>query len=75
MDRSLPDSSMEFPKQDYWSGLPCPIAGDPPDAGIKRVSLPSPALAGSLPPAPPGKPTLQLTLVSIGQKTHHKKAF
>ena len=37
--------SMEFSRQEYWSGLPFPIAGDLPDPGIKPVSLASPALA------------------------------
>ena len=36
---------MEFSKQEYWSGLPCP-PGDLPDPGIKPVSLTSPELAG-----------------------------
>ena len=35
--------SMEFPKQEYWSVLPFPFPGDPPDPGIK---LTSPELAG-----------------------------
>ena len=35
--------SMEFPRQEYWSGLPFPSPGDPSDPGIKPVSL---ALAG-----------------------------
>ena len=49
--------SMEFPKQEYWSGLPFPTLGDLPDPGIKPVSLVSPALAGRfLPLARPGKP-------------------
>ena len=26
--------SMEFSKQEYWSWLPFPIAGDPSDSGI-----------------------------------------
>ena len=38
--------SMEFPGQEYWSGLPLPISGDLLDPGIKLVSLVSPALAG-----------------------------
>ena len=37
--------SMEFSKQDYWSGLPCPPSGDLPDPGIKPESLESPTLA------------------------------
>ena len=37
--------SMEFSSQEYWSGLPCPPAGDLPDPGIKPTSLMSPALA------------------------------
>jgi len=35
-----------FHKQEYWSGLPCPPAGDLPHPGIKTRSLMSPALAG-----------------------------
>ena len=38
--------SMEFFRQEYWSGLPCFSPGDLPDPGIKPVSLMSPALAG-----------------------------
>ena len=26
--------SIEFSRQEYWSGLPCPPPGDPPDPGI-----------------------------------------
>ena len=37
---------MEFSRQEYWSGLPCPPAGDLPDSGVELVSLTSPALAG-----------------------------
>ena len=35
--------SMEFSRQEYWSGLPIPSPGDLPDPGIKPTS---PALAG-----------------------------
>ena len=46
--------SMGFSRQEYWSGLLCPPAGDLPNPGIKPVSL---ALqADSLPSEPPGKP-------------------
>ena len=27
--------SMEFSRQEYWSGLPFPTPGDPPNPGIK----------------------------------------
>ena len=37
--------SMEFPKQEHWSGLPHPPPGDLPDPGIEHTSLMSPALA------------------------------
>jgi len=30
--------SMEFSRQEYWSGLPFPPPGDFPDPGIKPVS-------------------------------------
>ena len=38
--------SMEFSRQECWSGLSCPPLGYLPDAGIKPVSLTSLALAG-----------------------------
>ena len=38
-----PILSMEFSRQEYWSGLPCPPPGDLPDPGIRSVSLESPA--------------------------------
>ena len=37
---------MGFFGQDYWSGLPCPPAGDLPNLGIEPESFKSPALAG-----------------------------
>ena len=39
---------MGFSRQEYWSALPLPSAGDLPDPGIEPVSLASPALAGRL---------------------------
>ena len=39
---------MGFSKQEYWSGLSCPLLGDLPSTGIKPVSLMSPALAEKL---------------------------
>ena len=49
--------SMEFSRQEYWSGLPFPYPGDLPGPGIEPVSLTSPLnwQAGSLPLVPPGK--------------------
>ena len=38
--------SMEFSRQEYWSGLPFPPAGDLPNPRIEPVSSASPALAG-----------------------------
>ena len=44
---------MGFSRREYWSGLPFPLPGDPPDPGIK---LRSPALqAHSSPSEPPGR--------------------
>ena len=37
---------MGFPRQEYWSGLPCPPPGDLHDPGIEAASLMSHALAG-----------------------------
>ena len=33
-----------FPRQEYWSGLPCPPSEDLPNLAIEAVSLASPAL-------------------------------
>ena len=49
-----PPLSMEFSRQEYWSGLLFPSPGDLPDPGIEPGS---PALqAESLPSEPLGKP-------------------
>ena len=37
--------SMEFSRQEYWSGLPFPSLEDLPDPGIELMSLMSFALA------------------------------
>ena len=48
--------SMEFSRQEYWSGLPFPSPGDLPDPGTEPQS---PALqADTLPSEPPGKPVV-----------------
>ena len=42
--------SMGSSRQEYWSGLPCPLPGDLPDLGIEPMPPESPALqADSLP--------------------------
>ena len=38
--------SMEFSRQEYWSGLPFPSPGDLPNQGIKPMASASSALAG-----------------------------
>ena len=62
--------SMEFSRQEYWSGLPFPSPGDLPDPGIKPES---PTLqADALPSEPPGK---SLTLKKITDKYIRTKQF
>ena len=42
--------SMGFPREEFWSGLPCTPPGNLPDPGIKPGSFASPSLrSGSLP--------------------------
>ena len=49
--------SMEFSRQEYWSGLPCPPPGDLPYPGIEPASFASLGLAGRFfTTEPPGKP-------------------
>ena len=48
--------SMEFSRQEYWSGLPCPLPADLPNPGIK---LRSPTLrVESFPSKPTGSPRI-----------------
>ena len=59
MDCSLPGYlSMEFSRQEYWSGLPFPSPGDLPHPGIKPRSLT--LQADSLQSELPGKPKMGL---------------
>ena len=61
--------SMEFPRQESWSGLPFPSPEDLPDPGIKPMS---PVLAGRFfTTEPPGKPTyLHTDTLNIYSKNH-----
>ena len=53
---------MEFSRQEYWSGSPCPSPGDLPDPGIKTRS---PALqADFLLSEPPRSPSLVAQIMS-----------
>ena len=57
--------SMEFSRQDYWSGLPFPSPGKLPNPGTEPRS---PALqANSLPSEPPGKPQAIVLSVLVAQ--------
>ena len=40
--------SMEFARQESWSGLPCPTPGDLPNPETEHMSLAPPALTGRL---------------------------
>ena len=40
--------TMRFPRQEYWSGLPCPPPGSLADPGIEPTSLTFLALAGRI---------------------------
>ena len=55
--------SMEFSRQEYWSGLPFPTPGNFPDSGTEPGS---PALlADSLPSEPPGSLTYKFNIQSL----------
>ena len=57
--------SMEFFRQEYWSGLPFPFPGDLPDPGIESRS---PTLqADDLPSEPRGKPTVISAETSVSK--------
>ena len=57
MDCSQTPLSMEFSRQEYWSGLPFPYPGDLPNPGVEPEALASPGLIGRfLTTEPSGKP-------------------
>ena len=58
--------SMEFPRQQYWSGLPFPFPGNLPGPGVKPES---PTLAGRFfTTEPPGKPTMNNVVTASGRQ-------
>ena len=63
--------SMEFSRQEYWSGLPCLPLGYLPDPGVKPTSHLSPALSGrffttsALSSSPPIPNACHLTSVNV----------
>ena len=66
---SPPGSSVHgIPRQEYWSGLPCPPPGDLPISGIEPASPVSPAMASRFFTTElPGKPFI----LSKGKLTLH----
>ena len=65
--------SMEFSRQEYWSGLPCPPPGDLPYTGIEPRSLT--LQVTSLPSKPPGKPKAPNSLSQIFRKKNKAGGF
>ena len=65
--------SMEFARQEYWSGLPFPSPGDFPDLGVKSRSPSS--QADSLPSEPSGHPWTQQRSVQWLTEELETKAF
>ena len=66
---------MGFSRQEYWSGLLCPPAGDLPDPGIKPVSPVSPALEDSLLLEPLGEVLLLTGTLVINMTVVKKLEF
>ena len=57
---------MEFPRKEYWNGLPFPPPGDLPDPGIEPTS---PALqVDSFTTEPPGKPFYPVRRTKLKKK-------
>ena len=62
-----PPLSIEFSRQEYWSGLPCAPAGD---LSNPRIEPGSPALqADSLPSEPQGSPSVSTERNLVGNST------
>ena len=75
MNCSLPGSSIHgIFKQEYWSGLPFPSPGDPPDPETEPMST---ALVGRFfTTEPSGKPEIELIIKKISaNKSLEPKSF
>ena len=63
--------SMEFSRQGYWSGLPCPPPRDFPNLGIEPMSPASPALqVDSFTTEPLEKPTSEYCVAIRRNEVH-----
>ena len=70
---SLPGSSVEFSRQEFWSGLLSPTPGNLPDPRIKPLS---PSLAGGFfTTEPPGKPLTWSSLFCYSSTILQKNIF
>ena len=68
--------SIEFSRQEYWSGVLFPTPGDLPDTGIKLVSPVSPTLAGGFFTTEPyGKLKLDAYIISSIFSHHWASCF
>ena len=68
--------SIEFSRQEYWSGLLFPTPGDLPNTGIKLVSPVSPTLAGGFFTTEPyGKLKLDAYIISSIFSHHWASCF
>ena len=65
--------SMEFSRQEYWSGLPFPSPGDLPYPGIKHRS--SALQSNSLPSKPPGKPLSSAILPKVNIRMTNPRSY
>ena len=64
---------MGFPRQEHWSGLPCPPPGDLLDLGTEPSSLASSALAGGFfTIAPPRKLGLVMRKQNVEDRERKK---
>ena len=63
--------SRKFSRQEYWRGVPFPPPEDLPDPDVEPATLVSPALAGRLPLAPPGKSKSYTSVVKKVKRHYH----
>ena len=67
--------SMGLSRQEYWSGLPCPLPGDLPNPGIEPMSLIPPTLAGGFITASTTKEAPKTILNSVFPLVHLSRAL
>ena len=67
--------SVEFPSQEYWSGLPFPTAGDLPTQGLSSILLHWQQAFNTAPPGKPNDLSMPLPKIYLKEQVEHQRKY